>query len=380
MSSAGGGGGGGGDGGPNWLGLLQWSLAHQDGTAPTNAEMMTQDNQAWLESALREGVKDEPKRMGQVIVAVKQHLDSDELSSEDVEMMEEVVDITDQIDMAGVFVKLGGFKLIMDLVIGFGSSDARPSLTEGVMAAALALAGNVSQNNPVVQREALAEAETGGSLLDAVALLVRSGPGQGSQAVQTKGLLALSCFVRGDCAAEGVFVARHGQDLFAALVSQHEGSIGDIWANTIIGRLMFMSRALLSSEYVTLQTLSLISTTVLSICPKGIQESDVNFRDSSIGLITEYLRTVEGRASLSAHVSALLLALETVEGVLNARAAEATCEDDRTYIAEDLLIVGNLTKQLSDLGNGAAMVGIGRIVALPDNDTTGEIMMLGAPP
>jgi hsp70-interacting protein len=45
-------------GGPNWLGLLQWSLANTDGTSPSpNLGPMAEEDKKWLEAVMKENVK-----------------------------------------------------------------------------------------------------------------------------------------------------------------------------------------------------------------------------------------------------------------------------------------------------------------------------------
>ncbi len=41
-----------GSGGPQWLGLLKWSLQYQDGTHASNAREMNKEDVAWLERVL----------------------------------------------------------------------------------------------------------------------------------------------------------------------------------------------------------------------------------------------------------------------------------------------------------------------------------------
>ena len=96
-------------GGPNWLGLLQWSLAHSDGTSSsTNVQRMGDEDRKWLEAVMKENVKDEPARMNQIMVEIVGMLDSNSCSEneERIEiMLEELRDITEQIDMAQIFVR-----------------------------------------------------------------------------------------------------------------------------------------------------------------------------------------------------------------------------------------------------------------------------------
>ncbi|KAJ1402933.1 hypothetical protein B484DRAFT_338539 [Ochromonadaceae sp. CCMP2298] len=61
----------------NWLGLLKWTLAQGgDGTAPSVAAEMSQEDKKWLEQVMREGVKDEPKRMNFIFSEMTKLLDA----------------------------------------------------------------------------------------------------------------------------------------------------------------------------------------------------------------------------------------------------------------------------------------------------------------
>ena len=97
-------------GGPNWLGLLQWSLAHSDGTRPTSeVKKMGEEDRKWLEAVMRDNVKDEPARMNEIMTEIVAMLESQSCveNEEKIEfMLEELRDMTEQIDMAQIFVKL----------------------------------------------------------------------------------------------------------------------------------------------------------------------------------------------------------------------------------------------------------------------------------
>ena len=43
-----------------WLGLLNWSLAHTDGTSPSEVRPMSDEDRLFLEKVMKEAVKDEP--------------------------------------------------------------------------------------------------------------------------------------------------------------------------------------------------------------------------------------------------------------------------------------------------------------------------------
>lgn len=124
---------------PQWLGLLRWSLNHQDGTKPSEYSQMSEENRKWLEQALKEGVRDDVQRMGEIMQDIKD-------AKKDIEhtetLIDELRDITEQIDMAGVFIKLGGLQFLIALL-----KTAELSLRP-LIASALA---TLAQNNPAVQ-------------------------------------------------------------------------------------------------------------------------------------------------------------------------------------------------------------------------------------
>lgn len=47
----------------NLLAILKWSLAQSDGTSPSSFASMSAEDRAFLQSALKEAVRDEPTRM-----------------------------------------------------------------------------------------------------------------------------------------------------------------------------------------------------------------------------------------------------------------------------------------------------------------------------
>lgn len=63
--------------GPNWLGLLKWSLAHSDGTAPTAAEAMSKENQDFLTRVMEEGVRNDGQRMREIMLDIAAYLEEE---------------------------------------------------------------------------------------------------------------------------------------------------------------------------------------------------------------------------------------------------------------------------------------------------------------
>ena len=61
--------------GPNWLGLLKWSLQYSDGTDGSTCNAMSDDDKEWLKRAMSDLVKDEPNRMSEVLNELKQFIE-----------------------------------------------------------------------------------------------------------------------------------------------------------------------------------------------------------------------------------------------------------------------------------------------------------------
>ena len=60
--------------GPDWLGLLKWSLAHTDGTSETESRPMKPEDVAFLTTVMEELVADEPKRLKDMMMDIASFL------------------------------------------------------------------------------------------------------------------------------------------------------------------------------------------------------------------------------------------------------------------------------------------------------------------
>lgn len=353
-------------GGPNWLGLLQWSLAHQDGTAPSNAEMMTRENQEWLERVLKEGVIDEPKRIAEHIQTVKLHLDAGEISPEDVELLEDVADITDQIDMAGVFVKLGGLKLVYSIISEYGGSTG---VGERLLKAALGLIGSVCQNHPEVQAHAVRISPGySQSLLGAVCALIRSDHAMPA-AVYAKALLAVSCMVRGNIDGERILIFDHFNAMFSHLTSHH-CTLADEGSHNVIAKMMFLSRALLESEHTSRQRVEIVASVMLPICHAAINSCDVNVRDCGVGLVEIIVSSTIGRTMVATHLANIVSSADAAIERLNMQIMQCTSDDEVVYLREDLAMVTAFKATIT-----SDSTALKEIPMEPEN----VLMMIGAP-
>lgn len=50
-----------------WLSILQWSLRQVDGTSPSTAKPLSDEDKVFLKKAFNEMAKDEPKRIAEIV-------------------------------------------------------------------------------------------------------------------------------------------------------------------------------------------------------------------------------------------------------------------------------------------------------------------------
>ncbi len=108
-------------GGPDWFGLLKWSLSYSDGTQASPVTPMSEEDRKFLEQVMQSCVKDEVMAMKDALSylyeagkkAQEQGGEMDEAEEEAcIDKIEEVKDITEQVDMAETFVKTRGARLL----------------------------------------------------------------------------------------------------------------------------------------------------------------------------------------------------------------------------------------------------------------------------
>jgi hypothetical protein len=229
--------------GPDWLGLLKWSLAQTDGTNESDARPMSDEDVAFLAGVMETLVADEPKRMRQIMVEIAAFLEEPltggessrnedtaaapavaakitELSLEErqeamEDIFEELKDITCQIDMAVFFgCKLCGISCILDVL-----ENKKGLAKDSVRVAAASAIGTLSQNNMTVQGSMFKRAEISRLAGLALSLMTASELGSGvvpaadgsnvqisNPKLLAKVLYALSCSVVALPTAEEVFV------------------------------------------------------------------------------------------------------------------------------------------------------------------------------
>jgi len=212
------------DSGPNWLGLLKWSLQYSDGTAPTSAKPMSAEDQEFLTRVMEEGIRNDSTRMREIMfdiatyleesveesksgvepehsiiantgtattttgvaasraraaaraaaaAATFRQLDREEQDSQMEIELDELQDIVEQIDMAQDFIiHMKGAECILDLVEDkkglVGNMDVRCK--------ACVVLGTLTQNNAKVQEDLFKHGIIGRLASNAVSLLTLAAP------------------------------------------------------------------------------------------------------------------------------------------------------------------------------------------------------------
>mmetsp|Transcript_13313 Transcript_13313/g.18788 ORF Transcript_13313/g.18788 Transcript_13313/m.18788 type:complete len:311 (+) Transcript_13313:38-970(+) len=136
-----------------WLGLLKWSMQYNDGTQPSNlSRTLSPEDKLFLERVMKESIKDEVKVLTQCYEILQEQLQCFEPEHEEqmTNALIEIQDITEQIDMARTFLKIGGPNLLLRLILErkFGGS---------VRKQAAICVSTICQNNIACQDEFIGE-------------------------------------------------------------------------------------------------------------------------------------------------------------------------------------------------------------------------------
>jgi hsp70-interacting protein len=146
-----------------WLGLLKWTLAHQDGTKPSDLSPMSAEDKAFLEKVMKEGIIDENERMKFILQEFSKAMEyyqslsqatttqeQPPLSpiSEDAleDLLQELRDIVEQVDYARAFVAMKGPTYLL------GAITASTGIPESIRNQCLGILATLAQNNPPVQK------------------------------------------------------------------------------------------------------------------------------------------------------------------------------------------------------------------------------------
>ncbi len=261
---------------PHWLGLLKWSLGHSDGTADSDFSEMSDENKEFLEKVMAEMVKDEPKRMAEILETFSKLLDRGVSASDENEiegMLDEVHDIIDQIDMADIFVRFGGIKALL------GFLDAS-ELSDELKKTSCVILGELAQNNPPVQESFFVH-----GVIDAVCVTATT---HTNPAVCAKALYAISCTIRGFEKGEQRFCSDlHGHMLLLRLLERNE----DLCSR----RAYFLATALISSDYTTPQRITAFAEKLVPSSVTALYAEDTDIRDNALCFLSAVALSRQGR-------------------------------------------------------------------------------------
>ena len=322
-----------------WLGLLKWTLAHSDGTKPSDpAKMMSDEDRAFLEMVMKEGIIDENERMKIILeefskameyyksqadkltkideeqnddddddVAEEEEKEKDaESSSQPIpndealeELLQELRDIVEQVDYARAFVSLKGCSFLLGAISAMSSASSSlsssssapapaPIIPEPIRNICLGILSTLAQNNPPVQKELL---EIGALKTLSDMFLLDSATT--SLSTKTKIMQSVSAIVRNCDLTEAVF-----EQLPQAPVLMVQGLSSDPEVSNVSLRTktLFFLRAYLTSDNATPERAKTFSYAIALVAdPQYLNDNGeddgaaITLRESSIALLQQLL-------------------------------------------------------------------------------------------
>lgn len=167
--------------GPNWDGLLKWSIAHSDGTG--TGRNLSEEDRKWFMEAMQAQTIDVVKRMKEITLVMKTPdnvLEEQGVTATDIEdMLDELQEHVESIDMANDLNSIGGLTPLLNYL---RNSHAN------IRAKAAEVVSTVVQNNPKSQQ----------LVMDANGLepLLSNFTSDDDVTVRTKALGAISSLIR----------------------------------------------------------------------------------------------------------------------------------------------------------------------------------------
>lgn len=136
---------------PDWPGLLKWTMKHSDGTTSSDFTSMSEEKRKFLEEALNSMVNDEPARMREILTKLQASITKISDSEKSIQLLEELQDITSQIDMSLVFCHhLHGLSYLTAYLADFFAAPNAELIA--VTKEVLSVVAVLSQNNIEVQQ------------------------------------------------------------------------------------------------------------------------------------------------------------------------------------------------------------------------------------
>jgi len=327
--------------GPDWLGLLKWSLAHTDGTNQSEYSAMTEEDRKFLEAVMTEGVKNEPTRMKEIMNSLTKSMDDSTTIDEDIALdeLEELRDIVGQIDMAQVFMKLGGLTCLLELI------DFAPFPPE-VRSLGASVLATIAQNNPTVQEIMHSK--------DIVTRLVRTFHREESHSICAKVLYAISCIIRNYDIAEENFCSKFADDVFNAAIQSKQP--------ILLRRVFFLANALLLSDSSSTSRQEAILSIIIPSCYEFITCADTEVREGILTLIVSIASFPLGHQTLRVQRS-------QIDDYLR-RLREISSDDDEAQVLQ-------LDSQLTSLLDNLAPASDAQPIAQSNRQSPGVLLIEG---
>ena len=269
-----------------WLGLLKWSLAYTDGTLEGTSPPMSDEDKAFLERVIAEGIIDENERMKTILKEVTemmtkwrdQHWNEEEEDGIN-ELLQELRDIVEQIDYARAFTTLKGLEFLL------GCVQERELIPKSTRSIALGILATLSSNNPPVQKQLLEM----GALKDLSELFFaeENENGDSNGKFRARIIQAIGAIVRSHQMAEAVFcqLAQSPSLVMSGLGMGTEYSETD---SALRQRTLFLLRALATSDYSTAQSMAPFSSAIAwaSFYPlDDSKESSAEIREMALAFL-----------------------------------------------------------------------------------------------
>eukprot|EP00571_Detonula_confervacea_P014601 CAMPEP_0172308832 /NCGR_PEP_ID=MMETSP1058-20130122/9312_1 /TAXON_ID=83371 /ORGANISM="Detonula confervacea, Strain CCMP 353" /LENGTH=402 /DNA_ID=CAMNT_0013021341 /DNA_START=23 /DNA_END=1231 /DNA_ORIENTATION=+ len=299
-----------------WLGLLKWSLAFSDGTAPSDVERMSEEDVAFLEKVMSEGIIDEGERMKSILKDVtggleimlganitadgsgdgesKQEEKRKELEEDEMlELLQELRDIVEQIDYARAFMAMGGIPFLLGCATYHAAESAADrTIPKSIRKGALGVLSTMCQNNPPVQLSLLEH----GHMPQLIQLFFDYTTGNdcgndGDDSIREKVVQALSASIRGHSMAEHIFCQNEqGKVMLQLGLGMQQKAPKP--SSQLRKRSLFLLRALLTSDDATNERHELFQDVISFICTHEINEEweeDAEIREMSLSMLSQLL-------------------------------------------------------------------------------------------
>lgn len=407
--------------GPDWLGLLKWSLSQTDGTSDSEARPMEDEDVQFLTNVMESLVADEPKRLREMMVEIAAFLDesvgeekgevpdiarlSKEKQQERMEdIFEELRDITCQIDMSIFFAtKLRGVACILDVL-----ENKKNLANDQVRCCAASAIGTLSQNNAEVQDSMFKSGSISRLVNVALSLMTASEIGSGiipnkenlqidEPKVLAKVLFAISSSVVAHPMGEEVFVrGQYGTELLKCIMSlslgppltpESDDTASSGSAERVNGgrssvlllkkRGTRLCRALLTSDSASVDREEDLAAAIVPGCYSGLLcYDDVEMRESTVHLVLDVLKRSTGRALIDSTGSdSLSNMLTSANERLHKEIADANDFDKQQLEAEQARIRECMVLLSSPPPPPVGESGPGRSRGAQDSDGPGMLML-----